>query len=72
MDLFSLVARLWLDRSEYDKTAKEATEDGKSLGSRLASGLGVAAKVGGAAIASAATAVGADTSSFGATRSSGR
>ena len=57
MNLFSLVAKLSLDRSEYDKTAKEAAEDGKSLGSRLASGLGTAAKVGGVALAGAATAI---------------
>lgn len=57
MDLFSLVARLKLDKSDYEQGAEDAVNSGKSLGERLKGGLATAAKVGGAAIAAAATGV---------------
>ena len=57
MDLFSLVARLTLDRSEYEKGIDEARTSGQTFASKLGSGLKVAAKVGAAAIGGAATAL---------------
>ena len=56
MDLFSLVARLMLDRSDYEKGVGDAQKEAQSLGSKLKSGLGTAAKVGGVALAAAGTA----------------
>lgn len=57
MDLFSLVARLKLDKNDYEQGAEDAVKSGKSLGERLKGGLATAAKVGGAAIAAAATGI---------------
>lgn len=51
MDLFTLIARLTLDRSQYQQGIAEAEGEGRGFASRLAGGLGTAAKVGGAAIA---------------------
>lgn len=56
MDLFSLFARITLDKSAYEKELGEAEKDTKSFGDRLKSGLGAAAKAvaAGMAVASAA------------------
>lgn len=56
MDLFSLVARLTLDRSGYEQGINEAESEAKSFGDKLKSGLGTAAKVGAGAIAAVGTA----------------
>ena len=56
MDLFSLVARLTLDKSDYDNGLGQAEESAHGFGAKLQKGFGVAAKVGGAALAAAATA----------------
>lgn len=56
MDLFSLVARLTLDRSGYEQGINEAEGEARSLGDKLKSGLGTAAKVGAAAVAAVGTA----------------
>lgn len=56
MDLFSLVARLTLDRSGYEQGINEAEGEARSFGDKLKSGLGTAAKVGAAAVAAVGTA----------------
>lgn len=56
MDLFSLVARLLLDKSGYEEGIKEAEGEARSFGDKLKSGLGTAAKVGAAAVAAVGTA----------------
>lgn len=56
MDLFSLIAKLTLDSSEYEKGLSNAEQRAGSFGSKLKSGLGTAAKIGGAAIAAVGTA----------------
>lgn len=56
MDLFSLVARLTLDKSGYEQGINEAESEAKSFGDKLKSGLGTAAKVGAGAIAAVGTA----------------
>lgn len=61
MDIFSLVARLTLDKSNYDQGLDEAAGSANSFGDKLKKGLGVAAKVGGAALAAAAAGVAAIT-----------
>ena len=58
MDVFSLVARLTLDSSEYDKALGNAEGKFSSVGSALKSGFGTIAKVGTAALTAAASAVG--------------
>ena len=52
----SLVARLTLDKSQYDTGLDSASAGAKSFGSKLAGGLGTAAKVGAAALAAVGTA----------------
>ncbi len=56
MDVFDLFAKITLDSSEYKKGLDDAKNDTEGFGSKLASGLGTAAKVGGAAIAAVGTA----------------
>ena len=56
MDLFSLVARLTLDRSDYEKGIGEAEGEAQTFASKLRNGLGTAAKVGTAAVAAISTA----------------
>uniref|UniRef100_UPI0026F09759 phage tail protein n=1 Tax=Selenomonas ruminantium TaxID=971 RepID=UPI0026F09759 len=53
---FSLVAKITLDRTEYDQGLKQAGKDLKGFGSTLSGGLAAAAKVG---LAAATTAVSA-------------
>lgn len=59
MDLFNLFAKIILDTSEYEKGLDESEEKAQSFGSKLKSGLGTAAKVGGIAIGAVATATAA-------------
>ena len=61
MDLFSLVARLTLDKSQYEQGLNDAASDASSFGSKLKSGLGTAAKVGSAAMLAVGTAAVAGT-----------
>lgn len=56
MDVFDLVAKLTLDSSQYDKGLEEGEGKAKSFGSKLANGLGNAAKIGTAAVAAVGTA----------------
>lgn len=51
MDVFDLVAKIVLDQSEYDKGLDESGKKMEGFGDKLKSGLGIAAKAGGAAIA---------------------
>lgn len=57
-DLMSLVAKLSLDKSEYEQGLKDSEADASSLGSKIKSGLGAVAKGTAVAIGAAATAVG--------------
>ncbi len=57
MNLFKIAAALTLNSSAYEKGLRDAEGEAKNFGSRLASGLGTAAKIGGAALGAAATAV---------------
>ena len=45
MNLFNLFATISLDKADYDKGVKEATDQGESLGSKLGSGLAKAGQV---------------------------
>lgn len=56
MDLFDIAAKITLNTSEYEEGLKGAEGKGASLASKLKSGLGSAAKVGGAAILALGTA----------------
>lgn len=56
MDIFSLVARLTLDKSNYDQGLDDAAAGAKTFGSKLKGGLKTAAKVGAGAIAAVGTA----------------
>ena len=58
MNLFDLVAKITLDTSEYEKAVKDSEKEAEGFGSKLKSGLGTAAKVGGIAIGAVATAAG--------------
>ena len=51
MDVFDLVAKITLDRSQYDEDLGDAGKDFEGFGGKIKKGLGTAAKVGGAAIA---------------------
>lgn len=64
MDLLALVARLTLDKSNYDQGLDDASKGAKSFGDKLKSGLGTAAKVGAAAVTAVATAAGAMTTAL--------
>ena len=57
MDAFSLVARLTLDSSEYDKELGDAKTKAGGIGGVIKKGLGVAAKASAAAIAAGSAAV---------------
>lgn len=50
MDVFDLVAKIKLDTDEYEKGLDDAESKAGSFGSKLKSGLGTAAKVGGVAL----------------------
>lgn len=69
MDLFDLVAKITLDSSEYERGLDNASIKTSSFGDKLKNGLTTAAKIGGAAITAASTALVAFTkdavSSFG-------
>lgn len=56
MDVFDLVAKLTLDSSKYDKGLDDAEGKSKSFGSKLATGMGNAAKIGAAAVTAVGTA----------------
>lgn len=56
MDVFDLVAKLTLDSSGYSADLDNAESKASTFGSKLKSGLGVAAKVGAAAVAAVGTA----------------
>ncbi len=56
MDLFDIAAKITLNTSEYEEGLKGAEGKGSSFASKLKSGLGSAAKVGGAAILALGTA----------------
>ncbi len=64
MDLFSLVARLTLDRSDYEKGMSDATNEGEGFASKLKGGLATAAKVGTAAVAAVGAAAGTAATAF--------
>lgn len=64
MDVFDLVAKLTLDSSAYDKGLTGAEEEAKGFGSKLVSGLGNVAKVGGVAMAAVGTAAVATTTAI--------
>lgn len=56
MNVFELFATLSLDKSEYEEGLNSAEKDASGFGSKLSAGLGVAAKVGGVAMAAVGTA----------------
>ena len=64
MDIFSLVARLTLDKSNYDQGLDDAAAGAQSFGDKLKGGLATAAKVGGVAIAAVGTAAAAATTAL--------
>ena len=59
MDVFDLVAKITLDTGEYEKGLNDASGKTSSLGDKLKTGLGVAAKGAATAITAAAAAVAA-------------
>lgn len=71
MNLFELVAKISLDKSEYEKGLSDAKEEGKSFGDRLGGAFGTVAKagavVGGAAVAAGGAIYGMATKAAGAT-----
>lgn len=64
MDLFSLMARLTLDKSNYDQGLDDAAGSAQSFGDKLKGGLATAAKVGVTAIAAVGTAATAATTAL--------
>lgn len=64
MDLLALVARLTLDKSQYEQGLGDASSEAKSFGDKLKSGLGSAAKIGATAIAAVGTAAAAATATL--------
>lgn len=64
MDLMALVARLTLDKSNYDQGLDDASKGAQTFGDKLKNGLGTAAKVGAAAVTAVATAAGAMTTAL--------
>ena len=64
MDLMSLVARLTLDKSQYDQGLDEAGQGAQTFQQKFAKGLGTAAKVGAAAVAAVGTAAAAATTAL--------
>ena len=61
MDAFSLVARLTLDKDDYDKGLKDAESTGSSFGSKVASGFQVAGKAVSAVLGTTTAVIGATT-----------
>lgn len=59
MNLFDLYATITLDTSEYDQGVQEVAQSGSSLGTKLKSGLGTAAKAVGTGIAAVGAAAAA-------------
>lgn len=53
MELFTLVAKLLLDKQEFDKGVEESSEKASSFGEKLKAGLGTGAKLAGAGLAAA-------------------
>lgn len=64
MDVLSLVARLTLDKLDFNKGLDDSAKAAQTFGDKLKGGLGTAAKVGGAAIAAVGTAASAATTAF--------
>lgn len=64
MDLMSLVARLTLDKSDYDKGLDDASKGATGFAAKLKNGLGTAAKVGAAAVTAVAGAATAMSAAF--------
>lgn len=64
MDIFSLVARLSLDKSDYDHGLDDAAGSAQSFGDKLKGGLATAAKVGVTAISAVGTAATAATTAL--------
>lgn len=63
MNVFDLYAKISLDSGDYEKGLKSAGEQMGGFANKLKSGLSIAAKVGGAAIAAAAAGIAALTKS---------
>ncbi|MEG1942126.1 MAG: hypothetical protein RR191_06750 [Cetobacterium sp.] len=57
MDVFNIAAKISLDVNEYEKKLNEAKDHTSNLGNKIKSGLGTAAKIGGAAVTAAATGI---------------
>ena len=55
MDLFDIAAKISLNTKDFENGLQGANEQGKTFADKLKSGLGTAAKVGGAAIAAIGT-----------------
>lgn len=55
MNLFDLAAKITLDSSAYESGIKEAESTGKGFSEKLKSGLGTAAKIGGASVVALGT-----------------
>lgn len=64
MDIFALVAKLTLDKSNYDAGLDDAAKGAQTFGDKLKQGLGTAAKVGATAIAAVGTAAAAATTAL--------
>lgn len=64
MDIFALVAKLTLDKSNYDSGLDDAAKGAQTFGDKLKQGLGTAAKVGATAIAAVGTAAAAATTAL--------
>lgn len=56
MDVFDLVAKISVDKSEYEEGLNDASKESSSIGSKISSGLGKAAKVGATALTAVAVA----------------
>lgn len=64
MDIFDLMATIRLDSSEYEQGLQDAENQASGFGSKLASGLGTAAKVSTAAVGAVAAGVSAAGAAF--------
>lgn len=64
MDIFSLVARLTLDKSNYDQGLDDASKGAQTFGQKLRGGLKTATKIGATAIAAVGTAAAAATTAL--------
>ena len=58
MDLLNLVAKLTLDKSDYENGLRDSENDANSIGSRIGSAIGTVGKVSAVGLGVAATAVG--------------